>query len=64
MEGKVLEKHRIQTRYAIDLFTNKCFKEAMREFIKLETDPCKKILFCDNSELVLNFEFSSEFQVM
>lgn len=41
MEGKVMEKHRIQTRYAIDLFTNKCFKEAMREFIKLETDPCK-----------------------
>lgn len=33
------EKHRIQTRYAIDLFSNKCFKESMREFIKLETDP-------------------------
>lgn len=33
------EKHRIQTKYAIDLFSNKCFKESMREFIKLETDP-------------------------
>ena len=64
MEGKVLEKHRIQTRYAIDLFTNKCFKEAMREFIKLETDPCKRIFFCDNSELVFDSEFSFEFQAM
>lgn len=38
-EEKLKEKHRIQTRYAIDLFSNKCFKESMREFIKLETDP-------------------------
>lgn len=38
-EEKMKEKHRIQTRYAIDLFSNKCFKESMREFIKLETDP-------------------------
>lgn len=37
------EKHRIQTQYAIELFSNKCFKESMREFIKLETDPCDVI---------------------
>lgn len=42
------EKHRIQTWYALDLFSNKCFKESMREFIKLETDPCDVIrLFPD-----------------
>lgn len=48
MEGKVMEKHRIQTRYAIDLFANKCFKESMREFIKLETDPCDVIRLFPN----------------
>lgn len=42
------EKHRIQTRYAIDLFSNKCFKESMREFIKLETDPCDVIRLFPN----------------
>lgn len=42
------EKHRIQTRYAIDLFSNKCFKESMREFIKLDTDPCDVIRLFPN----------------
>lgn len=47
-EEKTKEKHRIQTRYALDLFSTKCFKESMREFIKLETDPCDVIrLFPD-----------------
>lgn len=47
-EEKTKEKHRIQTRYAIDLFSNKCFKESMREFIKLETDPCDVIRLFPN----------------
>lgn len=47
-EEKIKEKHRIQTRYAIDLFSNKCFKESMREFIKLETDPCDVIRLFPN----------------
>lgn len=47
-EEKVKEKHRIRTRYAIDLFSNKNFKESMREFIKLETDPCDVIRLFPN----------------
>lgn len=47
-EEKMKEKHRIQTRYAIDLFSTKCFKESMREFIKLETDPCDVIRLFPN----------------
>lgn len=47
-EEKTKEKHRIQTRYAIDLFSNKSFKESMREFIKLETDPCDVIRLFPN----------------
>lgn len=47
-EEKTKEKHRIQTRYAIDLFSNKCFKESMREFVKLETDPCDVIRLFPN----------------
>ncbi|XP_055309525.1 vam6/Vps39-like protein [Sitodiplosis mosellana] len=48
LEGKMIEKNRIQTRYAIDLFANKIFKESMREFIKLETDPCDVIRLFPN----------------
>lgn len=44
----MIEKHRIQTLYAIDLFSNKCFKESMQEFIKLETDPCDVIRLFPN----------------
>lgn len=47
-EEKLKKKHLIQTRYAIDLFSNKCFKESMREFIKLETDPCEVIRLFPN----------------
>lgn len=40
--------HEIQTLYAYHLFANKSFKESMREFSKLQTDPCEVIrLFPD-----------------
>lgn len=43
-----MKKHDIQTMYALDLFSNKLFKESMQEFAKLETDPCDVIrLFPD-----------------
>lgn len=40
--------HEIQTLYAFDLFANKFFEESMKEFTKLQTDPCDVIrLFPD-----------------
>lgn len=47
-EEKLEKKHQIQTLYAFDLFANKFFKDSMKEFSKLETDPCDVIrLFPD-----------------
>lgn len=49
--------HQIQTLYAGDLFMKKKFSEAMKEFTKLNTDPCDVIrLFPD---LLPSFETSS-----
>lgn len=46
--------HQIQTLYAFDLFINKKFREAMKEFTNLKTDPCDVIrLFPD---LIPSFE--------
>lgn len=46
--------HQIQTLYAFDLFINKQFRESMKEFAKLNTDPCDVIrLFPD---LIPSFE--------
>lgn len=40
--------HQIQTLYAFDLFINKYFRKSMKEFAKLNTDPCDVIrLFPD-----------------
>lgn len=47
-DDKQEKVHEIQTLYAFDLFANKSFKESMREFAKLRTDPCEVIrLFPD-----------------
>lgn len=47
-DEKQAKKHQIQTLYAFDSFSNKYFKEAMKEFAKLQTDPCDVIrLFPD-----------------
>ncbi|XP_059611031.1 vam6/Vps39-like protein [Phlebotomus argentipes] len=47
-EDKKEKIHQIQTLYAFDLFANKRFRESMKEFAKLETDPCDVIrLFPD-----------------
>ena len=47
-EEKQEKKHEIQTLYAYDLFNKKLFKDSMREFAKLNTDPCDVIrLFPD-----------------
>lgn len=40
--------HQIQSLYAYDLFAKKMFKESMKEFFELDTDPCDVIrLFPD-----------------
>lgn len=47
-DEKQAKKNQIQTLYAFDLFSNKFFKDSMKEFAKLQTDPCDVIrLFPD-----------------